>query len=165
MKSVMLGIDYGMSVPGLATKAGITLDEAEETMITFRRKFSTLSDYMDNVMQKKKYVTTASGRKAWLNPYSGQCERNALNSPVQGTGGDMLKRAISNMHKEWKFDYPFGIVEVTHDEIGLDVPEGIAQEVADFTERIMVETANEMCPSMKFRVDKHITDTWAGAKT
>ena len=164
MKSVMLGIDYGMSVPGLATKAGITLDEAEETMITFRRKFPTLSDYMDIIMEKKKYVTTASGRKAWLNPYSGQCARNALNSPVQGTAADMLKKSIARMHKEWKFDYPFAIVEVTHDEIGLDVPEGIAQEVADFTERIMVETANEMCPGMKFRVDKHICGSWADAK-
>jgi DNA polymerase I-like protein with 3'-5' exonuclease and polymerase domains len=165
MKAVILGSDYGMSPQGLARKLNCSLDKAEELMNSFRKTYPQMYEYMDRQSDKKGVVKTVNGRKFHLNPYSEQCPRNAINSPTQGTGADMLKKSIARMHKEWKFDYPFAIVEVTHDEIGLDVPEEIAQNVADFTERIMVETANEMCHGMKFRVDKHITDNWAGAKT
>jgi DNA polymerase-1 len=164
MKAVVLGTDYDMTPHGLARKLDCSLDEAEELMNSFKKTFPQMFEYMDKQREKRKFVTTISGRKSWLNPYSDQCERNAINSPTQGTGADMLKKSIARMHKEWKFDHPFAIVEVTHDEIGLDVPEEIAQDVADFTEQIMVETANEMCEGMQFRVDKHICDNWSEAK-
>jgi DNA polymerase-1 len=153
-----------MTPQGLARKLGCPLDEAEELMKSFKKTFPQMFEYMDRQREKRKFVTTICGRKSWLNPYSDQRERNAINSPTQGTGADMLKKSIARMHKKWKFDYPFPIVEVTHDEIGLDVPEAIAQKVADFTERIMVETANEMCGGMQFRVDKHICSAWSDAK-
>jgi len=86
--------------------------------------------------------------------------RNAIN-PHSRKWWDMLKKSISEMHKLWNFNYPFAIVEVTHDEIGLDVPEKMAQGISNFVEAVMVETANEMCRGMSFRVDAHIIDNWS----
>jgi len=161
MKDVVLGTDYGMSEYGLAKRAGITKEEAIEVLNTFYSKFPGVYKYIETMKQSKNYVTTLKGRKVWLNPYSSQSERNALNAPIQGTASDMLKLAIGRLHREWNFPCPFGVVEVTHDEIGLDVPEELAKDVAKFTETIMVEVANKMCPGMKFKADAFIGDSWA----
>ena len=161
MKDLVLGTDYGMSEFGLSKKANISKEEAIDILNTFYKKFPNVYKYIESMKQSKKYVTTLSGRKIWLNPYSSQSERNALNAPIQGTASDMLKLAIVRLHKEWDFPCPFGIVEVTHDEIGLDVPEELANDVAKFTEKIMVEVANELCPGMKFRADAFIGNSWA----
>lgn len=91
MKSVVLGIDYGMTEQGLAAKENISTKEAAEVIMLFRKKFHKAAAYMDRMTKEKTYVQTVSGRKYWLNPYSSQCYRNALNSPIQGClHGDTL---------------------------------------------------------------------------
>lgn len=161
MKAVVLGTDYGMSEFGLAKKEGLSVQDAKEIIEKFYSTFPGVARYIQSQKRNKKFVKTIYGRKIWLNPYSNQAEKNALNAPIQGSGADMLKIAIAKMHSQWKFDCPFGVVEVTHDEIGLDVPEHLAEEVKNFVSRIMIETANEMCPGMNFRADVKICDTWA----
>ena len=163
MKSVILGADYGMSKFGMAKKLGVSEDEAEELLITFFKKFPTFDRYMLRQEKKKKYVETVWGRKFWLNPYSNQCPRNARNSPIQGTAADMIKTALSLIHKEWKssWNYPFGVVGVFHDEIVLDIPEEIAEDVGKFVENKMIEAGTMICPNINFRADYIIADNWA----
>jgi len=161
MKTVVLGIDYGMTEYGLADKEGISKKEAAEVIYLFRQKFPKVADYLDKMEREKTIVHTVSGRKYWLNPYSTQCYRNALNSPIQGTAADMMKKAVSEIHRNWKWDFEFGIVNVIHDEIVLDVPEESAEEVRLFVQETMVRVANEICVGMHFKADACVADNWS----
>jgi DNA polymerase-1 len=161
MKSVVLGIDYGMSEYGLAEKEGISKKEAAEVIHLFRLKFPKVSNYLDRMEKEHTKVHTPFGRTIWLNPYSSQSYRNALNGPIQGGAADSMKKAISTMHKNWMWPCEFGLVNVIHDEAVLDVPEQYAEEVRVFTSETMVQTANEMFPGMHFRAEACIASNWS----
>jgi DNA polymerase-1 len=163
MKTVFLGMTYGLSKYGLAGRLGVSKDEAGEILHKVFRTFPGVANWMNKQHKEKKYVSTVAGRRCWINPYNSQStERNSLNSPVQGTAGDMLKIAFATMYEEWDFDYPYGVVNEVHDELVEDVPEPIAEDVAQFTTEVMVNVAEEMCPGMPFKAEAKIASTWAG---
>ena len=68
--------------------------------------------YMDdtiNFAREHGYVQTLMGRKRWLRDINsanftvrGFAERNAINSPIQGTAADMIKLAMIKVHEEFK---------------------------------------------------------------
>lgn len=161
MKSIFLGLGYGMSAYGLAEREGIPVDEAEKEIQEFFKVFSGLKKWMDHQVKEKRLVRTIWGRKIWLNPYNGQCERNALNGPMQGSAADMTKASIGRIHRDWKFDCPFGMIAQIHDEIILDVPESLAKEVSKYCAKIMIDAAEEMCKGITFRVGISIGDNWS----
>jgi len=164
MKALILGTDYGMSEYGLAKRLGCSKDEAVSLLNSFFSKFPTLADYMHEQRTKTTYVTSVAGRKIWLNPYSFQCERNALNAPIQSSAADMMKLAISKMHQQWPKDLRYGIVAQIHDEVVIDTPENSAEEIARFVEDCMTSAGEELCPDIPFPVDAVICDTWGGKK-
>jgi len=127
------------------------------------RTFSGLYNYINRQKRKNDYVETISGRRIWLNPYSSQVERNAINSPTQGTAADQQKIAIGRIYLKWKetFDLPFSLVGFVHDELIFSVPKDRAQEVADFVSSEMIKAAEEQCPGVPFTVDVGIGDNWA----
>ncbi|OGH07422.1 MAG: hypothetical protein A2W22_03065 [Candidatus Levybacteria bacterium RBG_16_35_11] len=161
MKDMMLGFDYGMSLDTMAERGGISEEEAAQVMLDLEKAFPDLKNWMEKQKKLKKQTKTIMGRKAHLNPYSGQCERNALNNPVQGSAADMLKMAIGKMHETWSFPFPFAMVEEVHDEIGMDVPEEFVNSISAFMKECMISVANKMCPGMLFNADVTICDTWA----
>ena len=161
MKSVILGTDYGMSKYGLANALGVSVDEAAMLLVTFFKKFPGLGYYMEQQEKKINFVETVMGRKSWLNKHSSQSPRNARNSPIQGTAADMMKMALGKIHQNWNIEYPFACVEVTHDEVGFDVPKDISGVVATFVTQVMERVANEMCPGIIFKASAHIGDSWA----
>lgn len=162
MKSVVLGMNYGMSTRGLAIREGISIDEAEDVFYRLHKNFPTLNRWMEAQKAKKGYVETISGRRSYLNPYNSQSERNALNSPIQGSAGDAMKYALANIHREWDSRFGrFGVVGYIHDELVLDVPEHVADDVAQFTSEVMVYSAEELFPGMNFRAEAVVGDTWA----
>ena len=161
MKPVFLGATYGLTKYGLAKRLECSVEEAEEYLNTFFKKYPNVAEYVVMQQKEKKYVKTCLGRKSWLNTYDKHGENNALNSPIQGTAGDMLKQAFAKMHKEWTFNFPYAVDGVIHDEITANVPEEAADEVAKFGERCAVEVGAQMCPSVPWEVDTYIGDSWA----
>jgi DNA polymerase-1 len=161
MKSVVLGTNYGMSKFGLARKEKITEDEAEEFLNKFADAFPDLSEWMGNQQKIKNFTKTILKRKTFLNFYSSQVSRNALNNPIQGSAADMIKLALIELHKNWKFDFPFAVVAVIHDEIVLDVPEDWADAVALYVKKLSIQAADQMCKGMNFRVDISIGNDWS----
>ena len=164
MKPLVLGANYGMSKYGVARKLDCSLEEAEEIIEKRIKAFPRLQEYLEVQAKSKNKVKTAAGRTIHLNHYTSQAERNALNGPVQGGAADCAKKSLANLHKNWFDNVPikFCAVEFTHDELGLDAPEEWVNEVAEYTERTLIDTANEMFPGMQFKADAHITDNWAG---
>ena len=161
MKPVFLGATYGLTKYGLAKRLDCSVEEAEEYLNIFFKKYPNVAEYVRTQQREKRYVKTCLGRKSWLNIYDEHGENNALNSPIQGTASDMLKQTFAKMHKEWKFAFPYAVDGVVHDEITANVPEELADEVANFGEHCAIEVGENMCPSVPWQVDTYIGDSWA----
>ena len=160
IKAIVLGSIYGLSAYGLAYNEGIPKDEAEVLMDRTFEILSGLKQWMDKQRWSKPFVQTIYGRKIWINPYSEQGERNALNSPVQGSGADALKIAMVRFCKKWEGN---PIIAPVHDELLLEVAEVGAEVAAKMLEEVMVEVASEMHEGIPAKVDVHIADSWADA--
>ncbi len=132
-KSVNFGIVYGQSAFGLSENLGISRAEAKEIIDTYKKEFSGITRYMDdtiNFARENGFVQTLKGRKRWLKDINsanftvrGFAERNAINSPIQGTAADMIKLAmikIDAVIREQKLRSK--MVLQVHDELVFDVP-------------------------------------------
>jgi DNA polymerase-1 len=108
-KSVNFGIIYGQGAFGLADNLGISRTEAKEIIDNYKKQFANIQKYMDdtiNFAREHGYVQTLMDRKRWLRDINssnftvrGFAERNAINSPIQGTAADMIKLAMIKVHE------------------------------------------------------------------
>jgi len=131
-KSVNFGIIYGQGAFGLAENLRIPRAEAKEIIDAYRAEFSGITAYMDetiNFCREKGYVQTVLGRKRWLRDINSAnftvralAERNAINSPIQGTAADMIKLAMVAVHKAFKEKgFRSKMILQVHDELVFDV--------------------------------------------
>jgi DNA polymerase-1 len=130
-KSVNFGIIYGQGAFGLADNLGISRTEAKEIIDNYKKEFSGITKYMEdtiNFAREKGYVETLMGRKRWLRDINssnftvrGFAERNAINSPIQGTAADMIKLAMIKVHHEIKkANLKSRMILQVHDELVFD---------------------------------------------
>ncbi len=137
-KSVNFGIIYGQGAFGLADNLGISRTEAKEIIDNYKKEFIGITKYMDetiNFCREHGYVQTLMGRKRWLKDINsnnftvrGFAERNAINSPIQGTAADMIKLAMIKIHDAMnKEKLKSKMILQVHDELVFDaVPEELA---------------------------------------
>jgi DNA polymerase-1 len=130
-KSVNFGIIYGQGAFGLADNLGISRTEAKEIIDNYKKQFANIQKYMDdtiNFAREHGYVQTLMGRKRWLRDINsanftvrGFAERNAINSPIQGTAADMVKLAMIRIHEEFKkAGFRSRMLLQVHDELVFD---------------------------------------------
>ena len=130
-KSVNFGIIYGQGAFGLADNLGISRTEAKEIIDNYKKQFAGIQQYMDETIAFAKthgYVETLMGRKRWLKDIQssnftvrGFAERNAINSPIQGTAADMIKLAMKKLHDEMKkANLKSRMILQVHDELVFD---------------------------------------------
>lgn len=130
-KSVNFGIIYGQSAFGLADNLGISRTEAKEIIDNYKKQFAGIQKYMDdtiNFARETGYVQTIMGRKRWLRDIGssnftvrGFAERNAINSPIQGTAADMIKLAMVKIYHEFrKHNFESRMILQVHDELVFD---------------------------------------------
>ena len=130
-KSVNFGIIYGQGAFGLAENLGISRTEAKEIIDNYKREFPNIQKYMDQQINNAKelgYVETLMGRKRWLRDINssnftvrGFAERNAINSPIQGSAADMIKLAMIRVHQEMKKKHwESKMILQVHDELVFD---------------------------------------------
>jgi DNA polymerase I len=131
-KSVNFGIIYGQGAFGLAENLGISRTEAKEIIDNYKKEFPSIQKYMDdtiNFCRENGYVETLMGRKRWLKDITsanftvrGFAERNAINSPIQGTAADMVKLAMIKIHAALKAgNFKSKMLLQVHDELVFDV--------------------------------------------
>jgi len=130
-KSVNFGIIYGQGAFGLAENLGISRAEAKEIIDNYKKQFPNIQKYMDdtiNLAKETGYVETLMGRKRWLRDINsanftvrGYAERNAINSPIQGSAADMIKLAMIKIHKEFtRQGFKSKMLLQVHDELVFD---------------------------------------------
>jgi DNA polymerase I-like protein with 3'-5' exonuclease and polymerase domains len=84
-KPAFLGATYGQTAPGIAERYNMPLEAAEDMQARFWSVFRESASWCAVQQNKRNFTETIYGRRTWLNPYSGQCGRNALNNPHQGS--------------------------------------------------------------------------------
>jgi DNA polymerase-1 len=130
-KSVNFGIIYGQGAFGLADNLGISRSEAKVIIDNYKKEFASIQKYMDdtvNFARERGYVQTLMGRKRWLRDIGSSnftvrsfAERNAINSPIQGTAADMIKLAMIKVHEAIrKQNMRSKMILQVHDELVFD---------------------------------------------
>jgi DNA polymerase-1 len=139
-KSVNFGIIYGQGAFGLADNLGISRTEAKEIIANYKKEFPGIQQYMDDMIRfakEKGFVETLLGRKRWLRDINssnfnvrGFAERNAINSPIQGTAADMIKLAMKEVHAAMKkAGMKSKMILQVHDELIFDALRSEAKEL------------------------------------
>jgi DNA polymerase-1 len=139
-KSVNFGIIYGQGAFGLADNLGISRTEARQIIDNYKKQFVNIQKYMDdtiNFAREHGYVQTLMGRKRWLRDINsanftvrGFAERNAINSPIQGTAADMIKMAMVKIHKAFiKNKFRSKMILQVHDELVFDAIKTEVEEI------------------------------------
>jgi len=139
-KSVNFGIIYGQGAFGLAENLGISRTEAKEIIDNYKKEFPNIQKYMDQQINNAKevgFVETLMGRKRWLRDINssnftvrGFAERNAINSPIQGSAADMIKLAMIRVHNEMKKKHwESKMILQVHDELVFDAVESELPEL------------------------------------
>lgn len=152
-KSVNFGIIYGQGAFGLADNLGISRTEAKEIIDNYKKEFAGIQKYMDdtiNFAREHGYVQTLMGRKRWLRDINssnftvrGFAERNAINSPIQGTAADMIKLAMIKTHEALKkTKLKSKMILQVHDELVFDV----VKEEADEMKALILESMQTAMP-------------------
>lgn len=139
-KSVNFGIIYGQGAFGLAENLGISRTEAKEIIDNYKKQFPFIQSYMDGSIQYAKehgYVQTLMGRKRWLRDINsanftvrGFAERNAINSPIQGSAADMIKLAMISINEKMTAEnFKSKMLLQVHDELVFDVHRDELQKI------------------------------------
>ena len=139
-KSVNFGIIYGQGAFGLADNLSISRTEAKEIIDNYKQEFPAIQEYMQTQINKAKeqgYVETLMGRKRWLADINssnftvrGFAERNAINSPIQGSAADMIKLAMIHIYNKFNaLQLQSNMILQVHDELLFDVVESEIEQV------------------------------------
>ena len=150
-KAVNFGIIYGISSFGLSEDLGINVKEAKDFIDKYLEAFPGISDYMEKEKEeayKNGYVTTLMNRRRVIPELSSKNymirssgERMALNTPIQGTAADILKKAMVELANELKKEkLESKILLQVHDELILNVKNNEIDKVKKLVKEIMENT-------------------------
>ena len=147
-KMVNFGIIYGISAFGLAQRLKVTRTEAAGLIDTYFKLYPAVLKYMDEAIAKARatgYAVTLTGRRRTLRDINSRnatvrqaAERDAINTPVQGTAADMIKIAMVRVDRALKAaGLKAKMVLQIHDELLFDVPRDEVERVKEIARREM----------------------------
>ncbi len=171
-KAVNFGILYGISSYGLSGDLGISVKEAKEFIDKYFETYSGTKVYMDSVVKdayEKGYVTTIMNRKRRIDELNNtnymirqQGERMALNTPIQGSSADILKKAMIDIYNEFKEkNIKSKMILQVHDELIFNVLKEEEKEVTEIVDRCM-DNAYKLEVPLKVDIETGIN--WYDAK-
>ena len=171
-KAVNFGILYGISSFGLAEDLGIDIDSAKGFIDSYLNSYPRIKQYMNEVIENAKekgYVKTIMNRKRVIDELNNknymirqQGERIALNTPIQGSSADILKKAMIEIYEEFKEKkLKSKMLIQVHDELVFNVLNDELDIVKEIVERIMENTYQLNVP---LKVDIETGSDWYEAK-
>jgi len=170
-KEVNFGIIYGISQYGLASRLGISPEEAAEIIQNYFIRFPRVNDYMIHTIafaHQHKYVTTILNRRRYIPEIDSKnanirqnAERIAINTTIQGSAADLIKLAMIRIQKrlEEKNMQTRMILQV-HDELVFEVK---ASELDQVKELVKYEMENAIQMDVPIKVDIGVGKNWLEA--
>ncbi len=171
-KTVNFSITYGAGATNLSRQLGIPRSEATDLIANYFKQFSGLKNYMDETVEfarENGYVQTLMGRKRVLRDINSRnalartgAERIAINTPIQGTAADMIKKAMISVHAAFnERSFKSRLILQVHDELVFDVYKPELEEVKG----VVKECMQNALPGLKvpILVDMGVGDNWLEA--
>ena len=171
-KAVNFGIVYGISSFGLADDLGIDFRDAKNFMDNYLNTYPGIVNFMEKLKAdayRDGYVKTLMGRKRVIEELQSKNymirqggERMALNTPIQGTAADILKKAMVEIFAEFnKRNLKSKMLLQVHDELVFNVVNSELDEVREIVRDIMENTYKLNVP---LKVDIEVGSDWSEAK-
>jgi DNA polymerase-1 len=171
-KAVNFGIVYGISEFSLADDIGVSRYEAKEYIERYLENYHGVRDYMKKVVADAReigYTTTMYGRRRYIPELKSSnfnirqgAERMALNTPIQGSAADLIKLAMIRVDQVLRKQCPEAkLLLQVHDELIVECPEQIAQQVAELVSKQMQSVAALSGPLL---AEAKIGKNWFEAK-
>ncbi len=157
VKAMSYGLAYGLTSFGLSKQLEISVDEARTLMKDYFDRFGAVRDYLRGVVEQARidgYTATMEGRRRYLpdltstNRQSRElAERIALNSPIQGSAADIIKRAMLGVAAELAAqNLKSRMLLQVHDELVLEVAHGEREAVEQLVAQQMGSAATLKVP-------------------
>lgn len=171
-KAVNFGIIYGISSFGLSENLHIRPKEAKEFIDSYLQTYPGVKQYMDDTIKKAYedgYVRTLFNRKRTISELQNKNymirqsgERIALNTPIQGTSADIIKKAMIEIAKKLEQEkMQTKMIIQVHDELVFDVPNNEKEKI----EKIIKDTMENVCElSVPLNVEIAYGKNWREAK-
>lgn len=171
-KAVNFGIVYGISDYGLSQNLGITRKEAGQFIERYLNSYPGVKDYMEEIVhfaKQKGYVTTLLHRRRYIPEITSRnfnlrsfAERTAMNTPIQGSDADIIKKAMIDMDEALHDKgLKTRMLLQVHDELIFEAPE---EEVEMLKTLIPLVMENCIELSVPLKVDYSYGPTWFDAK-
>ena len=171
-KAVNFGIVYGISDYGLSQSLKITRKEAGEFIERYFQSYPQVKQYMDDIVQEAKlkgYVTTLLNRRRYIPEITSRnfnlrsfAERTAMNTPIQGSAADIIKKAMIDMAERLeKEGLQARLLLQVHDELIFEAPKDEIEKLIEIVPEVM-ENAVEL--DVPLKVDYSYGPTWFDAK-
>lgn len=170
-KTANFGIIYGISAFGLAQQLDCSRSEAKALIDGYFAAFPGVIDYIEQQKQlarEQGYAVTLFGRKRYLPDILSHnatvrsfAERNAVNSPIQGTAADIIKMAMVTIHRRLKEEgLKAQMIMQVHDELNFNVPQN---EVDKVREIVVNEMQNVVHLTVPLIADCGVGTNWLQA--
>ncbi|HIF95923.1 MAG TPA: DNA polymerase I [Myxococcales bacterium] len=170
-KAVNFGIIYGSSAFGLANQLGIAAGEAKETIDAYFERYQGVRAFIDATISgagERGYVSTLLGRRRYLPDLSSRnrvlrqaSERMAVNTVIQGSAADLIKRAMIEVDARLGDGPPSArLILQVHDELVFEVAEG---EVRALTELLRTGMENALELKVPIVADFGVGTNWREA--
>ena len=171
-KTVNFGIIYGAGANRMANELEIDRKEAGDLIKRYFETYHQLQAYMDSqvkLARKQGYVTTLLGRRRYLrdiNSANGNlrsyAERNAVNTPIQGTAADLMKLAMINVHARMRREGMESLLTLqVHDELVFDAKRSEVEALR----KLVKEEMEGAMPDLKVKllVESGVGENWLEA--
>ncbi|SIS51554.1 DNA polymerase I [Salimicrobium flavidum] len=171
-KAVNFGIVYGISDYGLSQSLGVTRKAAQTYIDAYFKSYPKVKEYMDDTVRQAKeegFVETLMNRRRYLPDMNSRnfnrrnaAERTAMNTPIQGTAADIIKKAMIDLAERLtQEDLEATMLMQVHDELILEVPEKEVEHLTKVVKEVMEHTVELVVP---LEVDHSYGNTWFDAK-
>jgi len=181
-KTINFGLAYGMSEHKLADTLDIPVEDAKAFIDKYFIALPKIKKFLEalgNYGKKNKHIRTFKPSRrirffpddVYLSQMDrkemfrtlGEIERQSKNTPIQGTGADMIKLALAKIVEYIRENDLWDKVKLitqVHDEIGCEVKEEYVDQWLPVQQRLMEEAGAEFVKSMKMTVDVSVSDVW-----
>ena len=170
VKQFSYGIAYGMSTYGVSQRLGVEMDEAASFIEAYYAQFPKVKEYLAAQVEKAKvdgFTTTMFGRRRYLPELRSSNfrlralgERMALNTPIQGSAADIIKKAMIDVDKALGREPIAKMLLTVHDELVFEVPVAHLAQAQSIIEKEMTQAVELLCG---LAVDVHTGLNWAEA--
>jgi DNA polymerase-1 len=167
-KTIVFGVAYGMSEFGLAAQLGINKTEAKSYIERYYARFPKVRQYMLDAVENVRrtgYVTTLFNRRRYIpevhtrnRPIREAAERTAINTPIQGSTADIIKKAMVDLARGVLPRFPGAMMTLhVHDELLFEVSQDQVRDLAREARRVM-ESAFRL--TVPLRADAKVGQNW-----